>query len=295
MQVGVVITTHLGVGEMLRRCVDSVTQAGGADMVVVVDNSGVTPSIGAHGGDIDDVVLVQNHGFGAAANAGFRRVVDRLGPDCGLALLNDDVTVTPRWLEPLVAVLDADGGVGAVQPKLLVAGSRPPVVNSVGVRLDRFGAGIDIGYNAPDGPAWSVAGPIEIFTGGAVLLRASFIEDLDGFDERFFLYYEDVDLSLRGRERGWAFRCAPLSVVAHAGGASAESLGDDVRRLQDRNRLWTAFRFGSARGIVSALWLSIRRLRHHPRRMHRQALLAGMQGAPRRLFERLRSNARSQP
>jgi len=293
VQVGVVVVTHAGAGNILQRCVASVVASGDADIVVVVDNSGIGLDDGALGPDIDCTLRVENRGFGAAANVGFRAVIERLGPACAVALLNDDVTVAAGWLEPLTAALVTSAEVGGAQPKLLVAGTEPPIVNSVGVCLDRAGAGVDIGYHEPDGPEWSRAGPIEMFSGGAVLFRASFIEDLGGFDERFFLYYEDVDLALRGGERGWVFRCAPTSVVHHAGGASTAALGTELRRLQDRNRLWTAFRFGSRRRIAAALWLSIRRLRHHPRSAHGSALVAGLSGAPRRLAER--RSARREP
>lgn len=286
MKVGMVIVTHAGVGEMLRRCVQSVDDGGGVDHIVVVDNSGVVGAEDLDEWAIDQVLRVDNHGFGAAANVGFRSVIEQLGSDCAVGLLNDDVTVTSGWIEPLIGLLARDEQVGAVQPKLLVAETEPPLVNSVGVQLDAAGAGTDIGYREADGPAWSTAGPIDIFSGGAVLFRASFIDDLDGFDERYFLYYEDVDLALRGAERGWTFACEPLSVVHHAVSASTMSLGDDLRRLQDRNRLWTAFRFGSQRSIAAAVWLSVRRLRHAPLRMHWKALAAGLSGAPRRLGER---------
>ena len=47
---------------------------------------------------------------------------------------------------------------------------------------------------------------VQAWCGGAVLLRASYLADVGGFDERLFLYYEDVDLSMRGTERGWRYR-----------------------------------------------------------------------------------------
>lgn len=296
MTVGVVITTHEGAGAMVRHCVAAVVNAGDVDLVVVVDNSGHnTAGVGetvdseAYGGGVDCALHVDNLGFGAAANAGFRYVIERLGDNCMIALLNDDVVVSSGWLGPLKAVLDGNERIGAVQPKLLISGTEPALVNSVGVVLDHTGAGTDIGYREPDGPIWNTSGPIELFSGGAVLLSAAFIDDLDGFDERYFLYYEDVDLSLRGAERRWAFHCATTSVVTHAVGASAVLLGDDLRRIQDRNRLWVAFRFGSTRVIAAALWLSIRRLRHQPRRIHARALVQGVAGAPTRLLERRRA------
>jgi N-acetylglucosaminyl-diphospho-decaprenol L-rhamnosyltransferase len=294
MRVVVVIVTHRGPSEMLRRCVDSVARAGGHDDVVVVDNSVAAEAVPAleraeqYGPGVHAVV-VANRGFGAAANAGaaWARATLRDSDDLAIALLNDDVEVSPGWLGPLVGALD-DVAVGAVQPKLLLAGDGPPRLNSVGVRLDRHGAGIDVGIGELDGARWSTARDIEIFTGGAVLLRDAFLRDVGGFDERYFLYYEDVDLALRGAERGWRFRCEPSSVVVHAAGSSTVALGDALRHLQDRNRLWVAFRFSPAPAVARALWLSIRRLRHTPRRAHARALWSGLTAAPRVLVERRR-------
>jgi N-acetylglucosaminyl-diphospho-decaprenol L-rhamnosyltransferase len=299
MRVVVVIVTHRGPSEMLRRCVASVAEAGGHDAVVVVDNSPPSPAPSGtqpsqterYGSGVSEVVTVPNQGFGAAANAGAARA-RATAADTGLlaiALLNDDVEVTARWLGPLVDALDADDRVGAVQPKLLLAGDGAPLLNSVGVQLDRHGAGSDIGIGQPDGPAWNTPRDIEIFTGGAVLLRDVFLRDLGGFDERYFLYYEDVDLALRGGERGWRFRCEPSSVVVHAAGSSTGALGDALRHLQDRNRLWVAWRFSSPAAIARALWLSVRRLRHPPRQVHARALWSGLTAAPRLLVERGRA------
>jgi len=193
----------------------------------------------------------------------------------------------PGGMTPVsVAALDGDDGLGAVQPKLLLdAGT----VNSVGVAFDRHGAGADIGYGEDDGPAFSRSASIPAFTGGAVLLRAAFLRDLGGFDERYFLYYEDVDLALRGAERGWRYRCIPASAVRHAQGSSTAELGDELAFLRERNRLWTCFRFHGAATIGRACWLGVRRVRHRPRSAHARALGAGLAGAPRRLLERWRA------
>jgi N-acetylglucosaminyl-diphospho-decaprenol L-rhamnosyltransferase len=281
--VAVVITTYSAPHEMLERCVRAVLAGGDVSAVIVVDNGGraVLPA-----DLVDHVELIRserNGGFGAAANIGFRRAAE-LGATA-VALLNDDVVVEAGWLGPLLACLDNGQRIGAVQPKLLLAGTDPPLVNSVGVRLDRYGAGQDIGYRRPDGPSFAGPTTIDLFTGGAVLFDPAFIAELGGFDERFFMYYEDVDLALRGHERGWTYRCQPASRVWHEGGASAGDGG--LRRFVERNRVWCLFRFGSPRTVVAGLWLSVRRLRHAPRRLHAKALLGGLAVAPRRLRERL--------
>ena len=285
----VIVVTHQGRGRTVDRCLDAVRTSGGFDRLVVVDNSGHTDVDTPPVDDVDLWLPVPNEGYGAAVNRGVDAASRRWGSADHVAVLNDDTRVGPAWLEPLLAALTADERVGAVQPKLLVAGSTPPLVNSVGVELDRTGAGTDVGLDAVDGPAWEHGREIELFTGGAVVFSAAFLAATGGFDERYFLYYEDVDLALRGGELGWRYRCEPAGTVEHWRGSSSAALGDELRRLQERNRLWVAFRFASPGAVGAALWLSIRRLRHEPRRAHATALASGLAGAPRRLVERFRA------
>lgn len=283
--IAVVVVTFSVDPPTLDRCLRSIVCSGDADMVIVVDNSGRAV--------IEDDLQAEliragrNGGFGWAANIGFGVAAGR-GAEL-VALLNDDAVVEPGWLGPLVAALEADARLGAVQPKLLLDGSDPVLVNSVGVELGPDGAGRDIGYQEPDGPAYATARPIEYFTGGAVLFRRRFLDELGGFDERYFLYYEDVDLARRGAARGWRFRCEPGSRVWHSPGTSSARIGDFVRMLRERNRLWTAVRFGSATTIARAYWLSLRLLRHPPRRAHLRGLLLGAAAAPRLLVARVRA------
>lgn len=288
-----VIVTHHGSGEMLQRCLDSTSR--GFERLVVVDNSGQPAQELTVGAEVIETLQVENRGFGAAVNEGVKHLHDSFGLDDErlIAVLNDDVEVGKDWLDPLVETFDADPSIGAVQPKLLLADTDPPQVNSVGVELDRSGAGTDTGFGALDGSAWEEARSIDIFTGGAVLFRAEFLRDLRGFDERYFLYYEDVDLALRGAERGWRYICEPKSVVWHAPGSSTTAMGDSRRYLQERNRMWVAARFGSPSDLCRALWLAVRRVRHAPRAAHTKALAAGLAGMPRSFIARLRSGGNS--
>lgn len=280
--VWVVVVTHSVPAAMLDRCVRSVVDAGGADRVVVVDNGAGTPLAVA---DVE-VIRSPNRGFGAAANVALFRAID--AGAAHVMVLNDDVEVEPGWLAPLREALDTDPGLGAAQPLLLLAGSDPARVNSAGVTIGRDGAGTDIGFGEVDGPAFARATDIAAFTAGAVLLRSAFVDDVGGFDERYGMYYEDVDLAARGRELGWRYRLVPESRVWHARAAttSAGDRSDRITYLQERNRLWAAVRFASPATVVRAHWLSVRRLRHHPRRVHLRSLGAGVRAWPRLLLER---------
>jgi N-acetylglucosaminyl-diphospho-decaprenol L-rhamnosyltransferase len=286
-----VVVTHAAPVATVMGCVSSVVQAGGVSSIIVVHNGSpadrleLMGHLAAVGGPALEVLAAVNEGYGAAANVGFRWALDR-GADA-VALLNDDLTVRPGWLAPLVDAL-SEPGVGAAQPKLLVAGSDPPTVNSLGVAIGPDGAGTDIGDGEPDVPAPG-SRPIEAFTGGAVLLSSAFLRATGGFDVRWFLYYEDADLSARGRALGWRYVVVLDSVVEHERGLTTGAMSDRTRFLQERNRIWHAVRHRDAATVARALWLSVRRLRHAPRRIHAKALAAGLAGAPRWWWRRMRA------
>jgi GT2 family glycosyltransferase len=279
-----VVVTYSAPADVLDRCLRSIVDAGGVDRIIVVDTGGAATVADDLAGAVE-VITMDNHGYGAAANRGFAAVAGATA----VALLNDDVVVQAGWFVPLVVALQAPN-VGAVQPVLV--SDDHGVVTSLGVQLDRFGAGSDIGDGGPP-PADRAPSDLHIFNGGTVVFDPAFLRDTGGFDESMFLYYEDVDLALRGRRLGWRYRLVPESVVEHRRGTSTGADGAGTRFHQERNRLSTAFRFGSAGTIRRAIWLSVRRLRHDPRAVHRRALLAGVAGAPRCLARRLSGRFRS--
>lgn len=269
--VSVAVVVTYSAGQMvLDRCIAALRAGGGIDHIVVVDTGGAAEV----SGDAIELVRMENRGYGAAANVGFAAAVVHGANE--IALLNDDVIVRPGWLEPLAAELRGAAvgrRVGVAQPKLLFAGTS--TINSLGVQIGPDGAGTDIGLGDADSPG-GVATELQIFTGGAVLFSREFLQATGGFDERYVLYYEDVDLALRGHELGWSYWLVPTSVVEHIGSLSTASAPARTHYLQERNRLLASFRFGDRRTQHAALWLSIRRLRHPPRRVHAKALLAAL-------------------
>lgn len=276
-----VVVTHRAVRELVA-CVESLDAAGGLTHLIVVDNGG---AVDIEAGPTRTILRpIRNGGFGAGANAGFSVAVS-LGADV-VVLLNDDVTVPDGWLVPLVSELLDHADVGAVQPMLVFSGATQ--VNSLGVAIGGDGAGRDVGLGAPVGSIDRAPHDIDVFTGGAVAFRPEFLADTAGFDERYFLYYEDVDLARRGTRLGWRYRCVPASVIEHRKGSSTDALGDRVVYLRERNRLWSAFRNERASVVAGALWLSIRRGRHAPHGVHLRALVVGVGGGIVRLGERAR-------
>jgi GT2 family glycosyltransferase len=111
------------------------------------------------------------------------------------------------------------------------------VINNVGSNLFAGGFGGDRGFLEVDEGQYEE--PTEVFAwcGGAVLLKRRYLDEVGTFDERFFMYYEDTDLSWRGRLRGWKYVYEPTALVRHHH-AQSSGVGSTFFRFHtERNRL----------------------------------------------------------
>lgn len=113
------------------------------------------------------------------------------------------------------------------------------VVNNVGSNLFSRGFGGDRGFLEADRGQYEDAAEVFAWCGGAVLLRRAYLDDVGLFDERFFLYYEDTDLSWRGRLRGWRYVYEPTAVVRHHHASSSGVGSPTFNFYTERNRLLT--------------------------------------------------------
>lgn len=116
------------------------------------------------------------------------------------------------------------------------------VVNNAGSRLDGFGNASDIGINQPDAGQFDNAGELEAFCGCSVLMPRSLFIEQGGFDERFFMYYEDVDLSWRIRNAGWKLLLEPRSIVRHIHAGSSGEWSPGFRYHVTRNYRLNGFK-----------------------------------------------------
>jgi GT2 family glycosyltransferase len=132
------------------------------------------------------------------------------------------------------------------------------VINNVGSNLYAGGFGGDRGYLERDEGQY--AEPVDVFAwcGGSVLLRPVYLQQVGLFDERFFLYYEDTDLSWRGRLLGWRYGYVPASVVRHEHAATTSEGSDLFRYFVERNRLLMLAKDAPARLAVRAALIEAR-------------------------------------
>jgi GT2 family glycosyltransferase len=138
--------------------------------------------------------------------------------------------------------------------RLPVSGPPVDIVNNVGSVLIEGGYGADRGYLEPDEGQYDAPADVFAWCGGSVLLRPAYLADVGLFDERFFLYYEDTDLSWRGRSRGWRYRYVPGAVARHIHAASTGEGSPVFQHYVERNRLLMLAKNAPARMAAHAVW-----------------------------------------
>ena len=235
MSVSVIIVNWNG-GQWLDSCLGALRHQRVTECEwVVVDNGssdGSADFLRASHPDVRLVALDRNLGFAGGNNAGASGARTDY-----LVFLNNDTRVRPGWLQALVDVADADPSVGLVTSKIVYMDA-PEIVDSAGDGYLRAGGGFKHFHGMP---ASSASSPREVFgvCGAAFLIRRPLFEALGGFDEDFFMVYEDVDLSYRARLRGARIVYAPGAVVEHAGSGTMGRVSDHAVFFGQRNLEWT--------------------------------------------------------
>lgn len=196
----------------LPACLDSLlAQDYPAFEVIVVDNASTDATeavIVRYGDRVHYLRLPQNVGFAAGNNHGAARATGSI-----LVFLNPDTTPQPGWLSALVGQLVADQSVGLTTSRILLA-EDPQLVNTCGNTITWTGLTVCRGLGEK-ADQWQDASEVAAVSGAAFAIWRDLFQTLGGFDEAFFLYYEDTDLSLRAQLAGYRVWYSPDSIVTH--------------------------------------------------------------------------------
>lgn len=302
MRVLVVILNWNGAADTLA-CLDALERRTHPDADVLVIDNGSRP---------DDLARLRerraargaftlhteprNLGFAGGVNVGIRRA-QREGYDA-VALLNNDATPEPGWLAALDAALERSGA--AIATGLLLRASDDPAVHGT---IDTAGDCLSIwGMPFPRGrddarAAAPAGGTVFAASGGASLYRTALFDEIGGFDDTFFAYFEDVDLSFRARLAGRGTVYEPEAIAYHRIGATSDRIpGFTVRQTFKnlplllvknvprglRGRMWPRFALlfammlgktiarGQARHSLGGLFAGIRLVATHGIRERRR-------------------------
>jgi GT2 family glycosyltransferase len=228
-----VVVPTLAADESLDECLISLERQTFSDFeVVVVDNSARHQVAG--GGRVRVIANDRNVGFGAAVNQAFRQSHAPY-----LAVLNDDATAHPGWLEALLLAMEPRSDVGMCASQVRQAGDSG--LDSAGMLLCLDGSSKQRGHMESPG-AYGRQEEALLPSGSAALYRREMLEEIGLFDESFFLYCEDTDLGLRARWAGWECLYVADAVVEHRYSHSSGNASALKAYYVERNRLFVIFK-----------------------------------------------------
>lgn len=217
-KIAVVIPNWNG-AEYLGACLDSLLKQSLPARIIVVDNASADGSLELLGkfAGVEVIRNGRNLGFAGGVNTGFRRAIEDGAKY--VATLNNDAVADKDWLKELAGCLDRHPEAGIVTSKILSADGKH--VDSTGDFLTVWGLPYPRGRGETDSDKYDEPGEVFGASGGASLYRAKVLKEIGLFDEAFFAYYEDVDLSFRAQLAGWKVRYRPTAVVHHKIGATS--------------------------------------------------------------------------
>jgi N-acetylglucosaminyl-diphospho-decaprenol L-rhamnosyltransferase len=262
-----IVIVSYNVRELLLRCLASIEASAGSAFiqVLVVDNASTDGTVDAVRAGFPDVELIDarvNRGFGAANNLALARTH---GPQ--VMFLNPDAELGAGALAELTRALWSEPGVGVVGPQLVFPnGTTQP-------SRRRFpDIPLALIESTPIQPLWprfsglaryfvrdrsdAVRQDVDWLVGACLLARRAVLDEVGGFDERFFMYSEELDWCRRVRAAGWRVLYCPTARVIHCEGQSSEqNLARRARAFQESKARYFEKYYGDAVGRALRLYL----------------------------------------
>jgi GT2 family glycosyltransferase len=222
----------------LEHCLPSLSQLTyPRQSVTVVDNGSTDDSltfVKRRHPDVTTLALGANRGFAPAYNVAVRESEADI-----VVLLNNDTRVEPAWLDQLVDVLDRHQAAAAASCMLDWDGCH---IDFAGVLPTFIGHGWQVDHGRPVGRVYTEH-PLLFGCGGSLAIRRSSFLEVGGFDDDFFVYFEDLDLGWRMSLAGHDTILAPRAITYHRLHGTAKGWGHTLRlRLYERNALYAVFK-----------------------------------------------------
>jgi N-acetylglucosaminyl-diphospho-decaprenol L-rhamnosyltransferase len=236
-----VVTVTYSPGETLGLFLDSLAKATIRSYTVVLADNASTDGLPERAAsDRDEVTLLSigsNLGYGGAANRGVATLGDEVG---WVVVANPDVEWLPGSLDELLAAAERVPRAGALGPLIRDPGGAVYPSARLLPSLGRGAGHAVFGTLWPANP-WTTAyrqseadlgeRDADWLSGSCLLLRRAAFDSVDGFDPRYFMYFEDVDLGDRLVKAGWRNRFVPSAEVVHAQGHAANRANVSARML----------------------------------------------------------------
>ena len=240
--VAVIVLNWNGEQDSLR-CISALQKQTAPRDIIAVDNASTDNFVANLEKNYPEIVVLKNSknlGFAGGVNTGIRHAIDN-GYEF-VALINNDATPEPNWLsellaatEPTVQGVSLYRKVGIVTGKLLKTDG---TIDSTGDQYTSWGLAYPRGRNDKDAGQYDTLQEVFGATGGASLYRIEMLREIGLFDEDFFAYYEDVDISFRAQLAGWKVVYTPKAVAYHKVGASSGKVPGLTTYMTVKNLPW---------------------------------------------------------
>lgn len=242
--------------------------------IIVVDNAPQKPYF-APDKHKDNVTVIRsgtNTGFSGGNNIGIKEAIN-IGSDY-ILLVNDDTVVSRDLIKNLKEVLQSGDKIGVVSPKIYFAKGHEfhkerYKMNELGHILWFAGGFTDWkhaksvhrGINEVDKGQFDTKERIEFATGCCMMVKAEVFEKVGFFDERYFLYYEDDDLCMRIRSKGFEIYYAPKAAMYHENASSSGGAGNVLHDyFLTRNQMLFGMKHAPFRTKIALIRQSLRLL-----------------------------------
>lgn len=215
-------------------CIDMLKEQTVTHEIIAVDN-GSKDTFADLIGKKTDVILLKNHknlGFSGGVNTGIRYAIREKFNY--VALINNDAKPEKTWLEELIKATE-ENDVGIATGKLLKTDG---LIDSTGDQYTTWGLPYPRGRNEKDTGQYKKSEEVFAASGGASLYKVKMLEEIGLFDEDFFAYYEDVDLSFRAQLAGWKVVYTPKAIAHHKVGASSSKIPGFTTYMTIKNLPW---------------------------------------------------------
>ncbi len=230
----VVVIPNWNGEDFMAECLQSLEVQTLKPHIIVVDNGSRDSSVQIISQKFPGVELMEfedNAGFAGGVNRGIRRALEQNFEY--IALFNNDAVANKHWLKELVRSADSHKKAGIVTGKFMKMDKKH--LDSTGDNYSIWGMPFPRGRNQLDNGQYDRTEYVFGATGGASLYRSKMLLDIGLFDEKFFAYYEDVDISFRAQLQGWKVLYEPSAVSYHHVSGTSSKLGDFSRYHATKN------------------------------------------------------------
>ena len=225
-KVSIIIVNYNG-KELLQKCLDSLLKVNYDNFeIILVDNNSTDGSVEFITKNYPSLIIIKldsNKGFAEPNN-----VAAKISKGKYLLFLNNDTVVTPNFIFEMVKVMETDKKIAICQSLLLKPDGS---VDSSGDFIDHLG----VVYNSKT--EIDEIREVSSARGASMLVRSDIFEKLDGFDQKFFVTFEDVDLCWRSWILGYRVLIIPTSIVYHEGGITIKKIKSEIAFHGFKNQL----------------------------------------------------------